>query len=116
MLLPGTGMTLSSAGAPHSTLVAIVVLAAVAAVTVGPSFALLFSLHGRQVLHAGDGHAVTASGDQPGAGLPGPQRGSPGQPSAASRAAALAMAAAVAVVRALDRRRRKRWRDRRRRR
>jgi cytochrome d ubiquinol oxidase subunit II len=112
LLLPGTGMTLSNAGAPHSTLVAIVVLAAVAAVTVGPSFALLFSLHGRQVLHTGDGHAVRASGpasgDQPGAGLPGPQRGSPGQPSAASRVAALAMATAVAVVRALDRRRRER--------
>jgi cytochrome bd ubiquinol oxidase subunit II len=55
VLLPGTGVTLSNAGAPDATMVAIIVLFAVAVVLVGPSFALLFWLHGRRVLRPGDG-------------------------------------------------------------
>jgi cytochrome d ubiquinol oxidase subunit II len=53
-LLPGTSMTLTGAGAPHATLVAIIWLSAVGALIVGPSYALLFALQGRQVLQAGD--------------------------------------------------------------
>jgi cytochrome bd ubiquinol oxidase subunit II len=53
-LLPGTGLTLAHAGAPHDTQVAIVVVFAAAVVLVGPSFALLFALHGRQVLTGGE--------------------------------------------------------------
>ena len=49
-LLPGTGLTLSSAAAPHSVLVTVVVIFVAAAVLVGPSFLLLFSLHGRRLL------------------------------------------------------------------
>jgi cytochrome d ubiquinol oxidase subunit II len=49
-LLPGTAVTLTSAGAPHTTQVAVVVVFAAAVVLVGPSFWLLFMLHGRQVL------------------------------------------------------------------
>jgi cytochrome d ubiquinol oxidase subunit II len=56
-LLPGTGVTLSNAGAPHATQVALVVLFAVIVLLVGPSFALLFSLQSRQVLHGGDGES-----------------------------------------------------------
>jgi cytochrome bd ubiquinol oxidase subunit II len=55
MLLPGTGMTLTSGAAPHSILVTVVVVFVAAAVLVGPSFLLLFSLHGRQLLEA-DSH------------------------------------------------------------
>ena len=55
-LLPGTGLTLSSAAAPHSILVTVVVVFVTAAVLVGPSFLLLFSLHGRQLLE-GESHA-----------------------------------------------------------
>ena len=55
VLLPGTGVTLTNAGAPHATHVAIVILFVVAALLLAPSFALLFSLHGRQVLRAGNG-------------------------------------------------------------
>jgi cytochrome bd ubiquinol oxidase subunit II len=61
-LLPGTGVTLSNAGAPHATLVAIIVLFIVAVAVIGPSFALLFSLHGRRVLHPGDGGVLSAAG------------------------------------------------------
>jgi cytochrome bd ubiquinol oxidase subunit II len=49
-LLPGTALTLASAGAPHTTQAAVVVVFAAAVVLVGPSFGLLFALHGRQVL------------------------------------------------------------------
>jgi cytochrome d ubiquinol oxidase subunit II len=58
-LLPGTGLTLTSGAAPHSILVTVVVVFAAAALLVGPSFLLLFSLHSRQLLegeqHAGKG-------------------------------------------------------------
>jgi cytochrome bd ubiquinol oxidase subunit II len=53
-LLPGTSMTLTGAGTPHATLVAIIWLSAAGALIVGPSYALLFALQGRQVLEAGD--------------------------------------------------------------
>ena len=53
-LLPGTSMTLTGAGTPHATLVAIIWLSAAGTLIVGPSYALLFALQGRQVLQAGD--------------------------------------------------------------
>jgi cytochrome d ubiquinol oxidase subunit II len=46
VLLPGSSITLSNAGAPHATLVAIVVLFSAVALLVGPSFLLLFYLQG----------------------------------------------------------------------
>jgi cytochrome d ubiquinol oxidase subunit II len=55
-LLPGTGLTLTTGAAPHSILVTVVVVFVAAAVLVGPSFLLLFSLHGRQLLE-GESHA-----------------------------------------------------------
>ena len=54
VLLPGTDVTLSNAGAPHSTLVAVVVVFVAAVLIVGPSFALLFSMQGRRLLRADD--------------------------------------------------------------
>jgi cytochrome bd ubiquinol oxidase subunit II len=58
-LLPGTSLTLTSAAAPESVLDTVVVVFVAAALLVGPSFLLLFSLHGRQLLegekHAGEG-------------------------------------------------------------
>src|ERR1700733_9742904 len=56
VLLPGTGLTLTSGAAPHSVLVTVVVVFVAAAVLVAPSFLLLFSLHGRQLLE-GESHA-----------------------------------------------------------
>ncbi len=107
VLLPGTAVTLSNAGAPHATLVAIVVLFVVAVVIVGPSFALLFSLQGRRLLHTDDDGtvlaAVPAGQSQPPAGPPGgppPPAAPPGV-----RAAVLALVVVDALVRALARRR-----------
>jgi cytochrome bd ubiquinol oxidase subunit II len=54
VLLPGTALTLANAGAPDSTLVALVVLFIVAVLLIGPSFALLFTLQGRRMLGAGE--------------------------------------------------------------
>ena len=50
VLLPGTGLTLTTASAPHSVLVTLVVVFVAAVLLVVPSFLLLFSLHGRQLL------------------------------------------------------------------
>jgi cytochrome d ubiquinol oxidase subunit II len=52
VLLPGTDVTLTTAGAPRTTLVAIIWLFALAALLVGPSFVLLFVLHGHRVLQS----------------------------------------------------------------
>jgi cytochrome d ubiquinol oxidase subunit II len=56
-LLPGTTMTLTDTGTPHATLIAIIWLSAAAILIVGPAYALLFSLQGRQVLQASDAGA-----------------------------------------------------------
>ena len=111
-LLPGTSVTLSNAGAPHATLVALVVLFAVVALLVGPSFLLLFSLQGRQVLRAGDEAMALATGlargTQPPSGSLARQGGSSGPPGPRSRAAAVGLVAAGVLVRVLIRRRRDR--------
>jgi cytochrome d ubiquinol oxidase subunit II len=103
VLLPGTNVTLSNAGAPDTTLTAIVVLFVAAVVIVGPSFALLFSLQGRRLLHADDaGTVLTTAPAHP---LQAPA-GSPTRAvSPVVRAAVLALVVADAVVRALTRRR-----------
>jgi hypothetical protein len=101
-LLPGTAVTLSNAGAPHSTLVALVVLFAAVVALIGPSFGLLFALHGRQLLQGGEGLTAPAGG-RTGAGSPArPRRSSeqPGRASRASRVVAIGLIAAGAVARA----------------
>ena len=50
VLLPGTGLTLTTASAPHSVLVTLVVVFVAAVLLVVPSFLLLFSLHSHQLL------------------------------------------------------------------
>jgi cytochrome bd ubiquinol oxidase subunit II len=98
VLLPGTGVTLSNAGAPHATLVAIVGLFVVAVVVVGPSFALLFSLQGRRLLHADDVGTVLATAP---AHQTQPPAGSPDRSSASAvRALVLALVVVDALVRA----------------
>jgi cytochrome d ubiquinol oxidase subunit II len=49
---PGAAVTLANAGAPHATLVALVVVFIAAVLLVGPSFALLFALQQRRLLSA----------------------------------------------------------------
>jgi cytochrome d ubiquinol oxidase subunit II len=106
VLLPGTSVTLSNAGAPHATLVALVVLFVVVVVTVGPSFALLFSLQGRRLLRADDAGTVLAT-------TPGARAQPPAEPSASAaspgvRGAVIALVVIDALVHALARRRRAR--------
>jgi cytochrome d ubiquinol oxidase subunit II len=59
-LLPGTSLTLSNAGAPDSTMIAIIVVFIIAVVLVGPSFALLYALQGRHMLGGGEHMALQA--------------------------------------------------------
>jgi cytochrome d ubiquinol oxidase subunit II len=63
VLLPGTAVTLTNAGATQATFVALVVVAIAAAILVVPSFALLYSLQGRHML--GGGEQETLTGPQP---------------------------------------------------
>jgi cytochrome d ubiquinol oxidase subunit II len=99
VLLPGTNVTLSNAGAPNTTLAAIVVVFIAAVVLVGPSFALLFWLHGRRLLQADEAPVLAAAS----AHQAQPSRGVQAAP--ATRATALVLVAADALVRALARRR-----------
>jgi cytochrome d ubiquinol oxidase subunit II len=54
VLLPGTTVTLTSAGAPQTTFVALVVVAIAAVILLVPSFALLFTLQDRRMLGGGE--------------------------------------------------------------
>jgi cytochrome d ubiquinol oxidase subunit II len=58
-LLPGTSLTLSNAGAPHASLVAIVVVFIVAVALLGPSFVLLFTLQSHRVLLGADQQSIS---------------------------------------------------------
>jgi cytochrome d ubiquinol oxidase subunit II len=107
-VLPATGVTLGNAGAPHATLVAIVVIFVAAVVLVGPSFALLFSMQGRLLLRGGDGPTILAAdplrGTSPAASA-GDQRESSDKPGPGGWLTFLGLLAAGVVVRALERRR-----------
>jgi cytochrome d ubiquinol oxidase subunit II len=100
VLLPGTAVTLSNAGAPDATLVALVVLFIVAVVLIGPSFALLYTLQNRRLLGAGEHEAPAAglaagrTGPPGSASLPPPTAQHPG-----TRAAVLALIILNAVIR-----------------
>lgn len=54
VVLPGTAVTLTNAGAPRSTMDAVVVVFIIAAVLLAPSFALLYILQGRRLLGSGE--------------------------------------------------------------
>jgi hypothetical protein len=97
VLLPGTPVTLTNAGAPHATLAAIIWLAVAAVLTVGPSYALLLTLQGRQVLRAsqtqGTGPIVPGTPTSPAAGSSGQHRQSPPRQARGSRATTAGLAA-----------------------
>jgi hypothetical protein len=108
-LLPGTPVTLTNAGAPRATLVAIVVLFVILALLIGPSFILLIYLQGRRLLdHSQHGEMLlgtgVADGAPPSAASPS-RRAAPRTPETASRAVALGLVVFGALVRALARRR-----------
>src|SRR5215470_9073575 len=60
VLLPGTAVTLSHAGAPNDTLVAIIFLVIAAALLIGPAFILLYSLQSRHLLSTDEAATLRA--------------------------------------------------------
>ncbi len=104
VLLPGTSVTLGNAGAPHATLVALVVLFVVVLALIGPSFVLLFALAGRRLLRA-DESAPLGAHLRTGAVTPstgpgsGPRSASAGRQPPILRAAAFTLAVVVALLR-----------------
>jgi cytochrome d ubiquinol oxidase subunit II len=102
VLLPGTTVTLTNAGAPNSTLIALVALVVLVAVLVGPSLVLLFTLQGRRLLEAGEGGPWSVNGPT---GQTQPPR-SPLQPPrpAGKPPGLLALVAVAALVRRRQRR------------
>ncbi|MGH3207277.1 MAG: cytochrome d ubiquinol oxidase subunit II [Trebonia sp.] len=108
VVLPGTSVTLSNAGAPDATMVAIIVVFIVAVVLVGPSFALLYALQGRRLLGEGAHVALPAGVPASHAGPRAAGRHRQQPPDAehagtATRAAALGVVT-IAVIRRLRRR------------
>jgi cytochrome bd ubiquinol oxidase subunit II len=95
VLLPGTAVTLTNAGAPPATYTAIVVVFIAAVILVGPSFGLLFILQSRRLLGAGGHEMLPAAAAAGQAGQPSPQE----RPGTATRAAVLAIIAIAAVIR-----------------
>jgi cytochrome d ubiquinol oxidase subunit II len=100
VLLPGTDVTLTNAGAPPATYTAIIVVFIAAVILVGPSFGLLFALQSRRLLGGGE-HGATL-----GASLPGPAgRPAPGEHAGpVTRAAVLGMIAIATIIRRRGRR------------
>jgi cytochrome d ubiquinol oxidase subunit II len=107
-LLPGTSLTLSNAGAPDSTMIAIIVVFIIAVVLVGPSFALLYALQGRHMLGGGEHMALQAvsvgPAGQPMAGRHRKQLQEGEHASAATWTAALGVVTIAAVIRRLRQR------------
>jgi cytochrome bd ubiquinol oxidase subunit II len=103
VLLPGTAVTLTTAGASEGTFVAIVVVTVIAVILVVPSFVLLFSLQGRLMLGAAEQEPALAVAGHPSAGLS--RAAQPAQPSPshhpAVRTAVIGVAAIVALARRL---------------
>ncbi len=108
-LLPGTSLTLSNAGAPDATMIAIIVVFIAAVVLVGPSFALLYALQGRHMLGGGEHMALqpavsVGSAGQPMAGRHRKQLPEGEHASAATWTAALGVVTIAAVIRRLRQR------------
>jgi cytochrome d ubiquinol oxidase subunit II len=61
VLLPGTPVTLANAGAPPATLFALIAIFIAAALLVGPSFALLFTMQSRRLLGPGEQGTLSAA-------------------------------------------------------
>ena len=70
VLLPHTGITIDNAGAPQSTMVALIVVFVAAVVLVGPSFILLFALQSRRVLRSDESTSLPATETEPGTTTP----------------------------------------------
>ena len=103
VLLPGTGVTLTNAGATQATFVALVVVAIAAVILVVPSFALLYSLQGRSMLGGGEQGTPPAAGSRRHTGPPAAAHSGPPstdrRPGSASWGTALGLVAIAAIAR-----------------
>ncbi len=103
VLLPGTNVTLTNAGATQVTFVALVVVAIAAVILVVPSFALLFTLQGRRMLGGDEQGTPPAAGSRRNTGLPSAAHSGPPSPNhrpgSATRDVALGLVAIAAVAR-----------------
>ncbi|HEX3592057.1 MAG TPA: cytochrome d ubiquinol oxidase subunit II [Pseudonocardiaceae bacterium] len=104
VLLPGTSVTLSDAGAPQSTLVALVVVFIAAVLLLVPSFGLLYRLQSRRMLDEANEHGphpVAVPARRPPTS---PARQRPSHPPADPSAVVVGLIVVVALLR--------RWRQR----
>ena len=103
VLLPGTDVTLTNAGATQATYVALVVVAIAAVILVVPSFALLFTLQGRRMLGGDEQGTPPTAGSNRGTGLPSAAHSGPPSPNhrpgSATRGVALVLVAIAAIAR-----------------
>ena len=103
VLLPGTAVTLTNAGATQATFVALVVVAIAAVILVVPSFTLLFTLQGRRMLGGGEQGTPPAAESRRYAGLPSAAHPGPPSPNhrpgSATRGVALGLVAIAAIAR-----------------
>jgi cytochrome d ubiquinol oxidase subunit II len=88
VLLPGTAVTLTNAGAPPATYTALVVVFIAAVILVGPSFGLLFTLQSRRLLGASE------QGTPPAAAT----AGHPGQPSPEEHSGTATRVAVLGII------------------
>jgi cytochrome d ubiquinol oxidase subunit II len=110
VLLPGTSVTLSTAGAPQQTVIAVIVVFIAAVILVGPAFGLLFALQGRRLLGDG-GHGALAAAGTAGHPVPPAAGGRPRREPAeqeqagpGARTAALGIVTIAAVIRRMRQR------------
>jgi len=98
VLLPGTTVTLSNAGAPHATLAALVVVFIAAVVLIAPSYTLLFTLQRRRLLGAGYNGTAPAAPASP-SPLPPMHPQQPREEHTSGRRAAFALVALAVLTR-----------------
>jgi len=106
VLLPGTAVTVTNAGATQATFVALVVVAIAAVILVVPSFALLFSLQGRSMLGGGEQGTPPAAGSHRATGRPAAPHAGPPPPSHRRSSATRGVAIGLVAISAIARRRR----------
>jgi cytochrome d ubiquinol oxidase subunit II len=108
VLLPGTAVTLTTAGATQATFVALVVIAIAAVILVVPSFALLFRLQGRHMLGEGEHGPPPAAGSVRSTGVPSAAHAGPPPPNHRPGSVTRGVALGLVAIDVIARRRRTR--------
>src|SRR5580698_2505027 len=107
VLLPGTAVTLTTAGATQATFVALVVIAIAAVILVIPSFALLFRLQGRHMLGEGE-QGPPSAGPVRSTGVPSAAHAGPPPPNHRPGSVTRGVALGLVAIDVIARRRRTR--------